>query len=156
LTLFKAIGVPQSFIRERLQSVSHSFGAIDGSETHRAWFHFLCKHIELAEHTPTVVHKGPSYGPDNTLSTHQADYRWRRSGFFLSADSNRRTVTLCCFGARGKVEERLRRFLKTPAWKQALDVPYILLDVVLDGLYQEVDDNVWNMNAVFGALEHVS
>ncbi|KAK0712118.1 hypothetical protein B0H67DRAFT_555969 [Lasiosphaeris hirsuta] len=156
LALFKAIGIPQAFIRERLQSVSHSFGSISNQEKGNqcAWVHFLCKHIEIAEDAPIVVHQGPLRGSDKTLVAHQADYTWRRSGFFLFADGNKQTVTLCCFGAEGKVEERLRQFLKRPGWRQALDEPYVLLDVVLDGLYSEVDDNVWNMNAVFGALEH--
>ncbi|KAK3346052.1 hypothetical protein B0T25DRAFT_571216 [Lasiosphaeria hispida] len=153
LALFKAIGIPQAFIRERLQSVSHSFGSVSNQDKHCVWFHFLCKHIEIAEDAPTVVHRGPLRGSDETLVAHQADYTWRRSGFFLFADGDKRTVTLCCFGAEGKVEERLRQFLKRPGRRQALDEPYVLLDVVLDGLYSEVDNNVWNMNAVFGALE---
>ena len=33
---------------------------------------------------------------------------------------------------------------------------YILLDLIMDGLYLEVDENVWSMNKIFGALEHVS
>ncbi|KAK4163932.1 hypothetical protein QBC43DRAFT_379090 [Cladorrhinum sp. PSN259] len=103
LALFKALGVPQAFIKERLQS---------------------------------------------------ADYSWRRSGFFLSVDNTARAITLCCFGAGGKVEDRLNKFLKSSTWKQALEEPYVLLDIVLDGLYSEVDDTVWNMNSVFGALEH--
>jgi len=59
------------------------------------------------------------------------------------------------FGADGPVRSRLERFLQSGGWKPVLDEPYILLDLVLEGLYLQVDENVWNMNAALGAVEHV-
>jgi len=174
--LFEALCIPSAFIRERLQSVSHSFGSLTSVDRHCAWFHFLCKHIRVAAIktsaglVPAVAHHPTGFqpwavsqdtaeialqNPSDSRVLPQADYSYTRSSFFLSA-SNTGAVTLCCFGASPQVQGRLKRFLKSPAWSQALVESYILLDLIMDGLYLEVDENVWSMNKIFGALEHVS
>lgn len=86
----------------------------------------------------------------------QADYSYVRSGFFLRTASGGGT-TLTCFGASPHVESRLRRFIaRSASHNNAITEPYVLLDIVLDGLFHDVDDNVWKMNDVFGTFEHVS
>ena len=163
--LFRAVGVPTSFICERLQSVSHSFGDVSGPSGSCKWFHFLCKRIDLGLVNPSRVqapevlhHEGASYDPRGGARERalpQADYAYDRSGYFLHTNSTG-AVTLCCFGASGPVRSRLERFLASGDWKQAFSEPFILLDLVLEGLHLQVDENVWNMNVVFGAAEHVS
>jgi hypothetical protein len=185
LSLFQALAIPPAFARERLQSVSHSFGFRNDHGGSCAWFHFLCKHIEVTSaRTPTgpvpmVVHHPVTYHPaakvatlstaatiqgsNETLATStqvgmtlpQADYSYTRSGFFLRAN-NKGAVTLCCFGATDHVRKRFDRFIDTKAWKEIPAEPYMLFDLIIDGLFLEVDQNVWNMNMIFGALEHVS
>jgi len=84
-----------------------------------------------------------------------ADYSYHRSGFFLRfapGDS----VTLVCFGATPRVTDRLHAFINGGRWEDALAEPHVLFDIVLDGLFLEVDATVWNMNQVFGGMEHVS
>lgn len=34
--------------------------------------------------------------------------------------------------------------------------PLVLLDLILEGLYIDIDTTLWNMGDVFGPLEHVS
>lgn len=174
--MFEALRIPSAFIRERIQSVSHSFGSLASTDRHCTWFHFLCKHIRVAAirtpagFVPAVAHHPTGFqpwavsqngaeialqDPSDARVLPQADYSYSRSSFFLST-SNTGAVTLCCFGASPQVQERLKRFLKSPAWSQALVESYILLDLIMDGLYLEVDENVWSMNKIFGALEHVS
>jgi len=163
--LFRAIGVPTAFVAERLLSVSYSFGNISGPGGYCAWFHFLCKRIDVdtadapGERGLRIVHhQSASHVPNGQRRTRalpQADYAYDRSGFFLHT-THTGIVTLCCFGAARSVRSRLERLLKAGDWKLVLDEPHILLDVVLEGLHLQVDQNVWNMNVVFGAAEHVS
>lgn len=84
----------------------------------------------------------------------QADYSWLRSGFFMHVGNNG-DVTLVCFGATAKVRKRLDDFISGCAWKDTSTDPYVLFDLVLEALYREVDEAVWNMNTIFGPLEHV-
>lgn len=156
--------------------MSHSFGSISSTNGRCAWFHFLCKHIRVAAvntpagPVPTVAHLPTGFQPwavsqdgaelallDPTegIILPQADYSYSRSSFFLSTNGTG-AVTLCCFGASPRLRQRFERFLGSRAWNRALDESYILLDLILDCLYLEVDDNVWSMNTIFGALEHVS
>lgn len=98
---------------------------------------------------------GRRYGPSGQLPLPQADYSWVRSGYFLRTCENGFT-TLVCFGVTPKVRERLEVFLQGGSISDAIAEPYILLDLILDGLWREVDQCVWNMNEILGPLEHVS
>lgn len=84
-----------------------------------------------------------------------SDFSYVRSGFFLRTEKGGES-TLACFGAPHAVRSRLERFLDARAWEDVAVEPYVLLDLVLDGLYREVDENVWNIADVLGPLEYVS
>jgi hypothetical protein len=84
----------------------------------------------------------------------QADYSYLRSGFYLHQSPGGQ-VTLACFSATRHIRERIDRFIEAEAWHAVFIEPYVLLDLILEGLYMDVDHNVWNMNNVFGAEEHV-
>jgi len=176
IELFQVLGVPEAFTSERVQSVSHSFGATTDSEGSRAWFHFLCKLVQIspdakvAGKTPRItyhrdadpamrgrVNGSQSRRPSSTelKPLPQADYSYLRSGFFLRTTPAGHT-TLACFGATPKVKSRIDQFIESEAWTDVAREPYILFDIVLEGLFLEMDQNVWNMSTLFGALEHVS
>jgi hypothetical protein len=140
-------------------SVSHSFSTITYPDETLSWFHFLCKNIEVRR-DPTrpgqvAVNNREAWlkGEDSPLP--QADYTYHRSGFFLRAQADK-SATLVCFGATPEVKHRLEEFVQAGAWSDALNEPNILLDIVLDGIFLEVDKTVWSMRSVFGPIEHVS
>jgi hypothetical protein len=86
----------------------------------------------------------------------QADFSWIRSGFFLTSQpgsDTESTVTLICFGASPETERRFENLTLNPAWEQALQDPFILLDIVFDELYIQLDTVAWKLGGVFGEME---
>lgn len=158
LELYQILGIPREFTTERLQSVSHSFRRSTDRRGTSTWFHFLCKNIDIKQdgrNAPEVDNRAATEGYHAPPTLPQADYSYYRSGFFLRAnlDGN---VTLVCFGPTPKVQQRLREFISNQAYGDVPLEPYILFDLLLDGLHLDVDSTVWKMNHVFGSLEHVS
>ncbi|RYO94508.1 hypothetical protein DL764_007827 [Monosporascus ibericus] len=133
LDLFRVLGIPSSFSNERVQSDS---GNGPNVAYHRG--------------ADPLARDSPSHTP-----LPQADYSYLRSGFFLRTTAGAGT-TLACFGASPRVRARLREFMAHPSRKDAIAEPYLLLDLIIDGLFQDVDNNVWNMRTVFGSLEHLT
>lgn len=166
LDLFSALSVPREFVLERTQSVSHSFGTrTDGAGSSSAWFHFLCKNIQLR--WSPAPGRGDSGGPqvvihDSTRSGHlvrrlpHASNTWHRSGFFLRTDTDGGATTLVCFGATARVRRRLDQFFQAKAWEDVKFEPWVLFDLVVEGLFLEVDDTQWSMHDAFRPLEAVS
>ncbi|KAF7552161.1 hypothetical protein G7Z17_g4498 [Cylindrodendrum hubeiense] len=156
LEMFDILGVPSDFTKERLQSVSHSFGRSTDKNGSCSWFHFLCKNIDIRHegtNTPVVDNRAAAMGY-HVSTLPQADYSWHRTGFFLRVGPDG-CVTLACFGASPRVRDRLIDFINAKAWEHVTSDPYILFDLIFEGLYYEVDDTVWKMNNVFGPLEHL-
>ena len=80
----------------------------------------------------------------------QASYAYLKSAFALRKTSMGEIVLLC-FNATNEVRDRLKKFTEfSAAWTDVLSEPYALFDLVIEGLYKEVDTNVWSMNRVFG------
>ncbi|KAK5997561.1 Notoamide biosynthesis cluster M'-like protein [Cladobotryum mycophilum] len=153
--LFSSLDIPSEFSTERARSVSHSFGERSNENGFSAWFHFLCKNIDIKQEgnsPPEIDSQAASLEP-NTSILPQADYSYQRSGFFLQGQ-NDGSATLVCFGPGPLVRKRLEDFVTSRAWEDVVVNPYILFDLVLEGLYGQVDDTVWNMRSVFGPLEH--
>ncbi|KAH7160583.1 hypothetical protein B0J13DRAFT_644396 [Dactylonectria estremocensis] len=143
LEMFNILGIPDDFTKERLLSVSHSFGRSSGQAGSCHWFHFLCKNIDIRQKGTSAPEVGnltaaPGYPID---SLPQADYSWNRAGFFLRVDPEW-CVTLVCFGATPGVMDRLNEFIAAKAWGNVTDDPYILFDLVFEGLYYDVDDTL--------------
>ncbi|ORY61637.1 uncharacterized protein BCR38DRAFT_487381 [Pseudomassariella vexata] len=103
-----------------------------------------------------IIHPSTSLstGQANGAPLPQADFSYIRSGFFLRRSAPNADTTLICFGAREQVEKALERFIASYAWEMASLEPLALFDVILMGLFHEVDQNIWNMADVFGPLEH--
>ncbi|CAM1509922.1 Fc.00g002570.m01.CDS01 [Cosmosporella sp. VM-42] len=156
IEMFQILGVPSEFTTERLQSVSHSFGRNTDRNGSSTWFHFLCKNIDIrqdGDSAPEVDNRAAKMRY-HVSTLPQADYSWHRAGFFLRVESDG-SATLVCFGASSKVRQRIAEFVNAKVWEHVAIDPYILFDLLLDGLYLEVDETVWRMNTVFGPLEHM-
>ncbi|KAJ6258196.1 hypothetical protein Dda_7115 [Drechslerella dactyloides] len=142
----------------------------DGSSC--TWFHFLCKNLDVDRSGPLPrienrVKLSPailqSYRHSNRLrkaslemvDLPQADFSWLRSGFFLKTESADRGkgTTLACFGATPYVRKRLEMWIENRRWDTITEEPLSFLDLVMEGLFQEVDNTIWKMADVFGPME---
>jgi len=92
---------------------------------------------------------------------------WDRFGLFMrvrhSKDSDSKQpespsprVSLTLFGAGEDMKIRLRQIVDREGWEEVLRDPYILLDVILDELYLQMDRNVQDVSGLFGGIESVS
>ncbi|KIW19460.1 hypothetical protein PV08_00032 [Exophiala spinifera] len=123
LTLFEHFSIPTTFLYERVQSVTHSFGHEElDNGAFRSWFHFLCKAIE------------PKH--DNIL--------WLRSAYFLRRDEHG-LLTLICFGASNPLVQRLESLPKS-VWDIVLTNPFNLFNTILADLHRQVDEQLWTLN----------
>jgi hypothetical protein len=164
LRLVEGFSIPLAFLSERIQSVPHSFGtrtSPDGAEC--SWFHYLCKNITVERDRSDprkVTIRNPVVRSD-TKAQSQSDYSWLRSAYFLRVEPNRHqsrspgAVTLLCFGAPTSLQHRFERILNHPDWEDAIRDPYILLDIVFDELYRQLDGIVLSLSEVFGGMESV-
>lgn len=66
-----------------------------------------------------------------------------------------RKLTFLCFGAPDLLEQRFELLDRGEKWKQAVQEPSILFQIVFDELYQQLDAMAWRLSGVFGDLEHV-
>ncbi|KND88993.1 hypothetical protein TOPH_06275 [Tolypocladium ophioglossoides CBS 100239] len=156
LELFRILRIPSDFTTERIQSVCHSFSRrTDEDGGCCSWFSFLYKNISVKQghgQLPEVDQRVPSFGYGaSTLP--QADYSWLVSSFFLRVH-DQGGVVLVCFGAPPEVRRVIEKFVDNRKWNDVKKHPYVLFDLVLEGLYTVVDEMVWNMNSIFGPLEH--
>lgn len=157
-SLFRQLNIPDEFTTERTIGACHSFAKRTQERGFASWFHFLCKNIELK-----VTDKGGvgvrnraaelGYLPPTELA--EADYSWNRSGFFLKFEETIGPI-LICFGATSIVRRRLEEFIAGRAWGDVESHPYLLFDMVLEGIYLEVEETVRKMTKVFNSHEHVS
>ena len=69
--LFQALAIPPAFIEERLQLASHSFGTMEDVHGCSAWFHFLCKNVEVED--VVVEARAPVYPVGHSRRTIRAD-----------------------------------------------------------------------------------
>ncbi|KAK5659973.1 hypothetical protein OQA88_13438 [Cercophora sp. LCS_1] len=129
LGLCDALSIPPDFLTERLQNVCHSFGTQTDEQGFAAWFHYLCKMIRR-----------------------DINHDWQKYGFFLRKDCEG-NVALVCFGASPAVKNRLQNFINAGAWTAVEHEPLVLFDLVLDGLYTEVDTTVWDLLDDISRLE---
>ncbi|KAH8895365.1 hypothetical protein GQ53DRAFT_855747, partial [Thozetella sp. PMI_491] len=149
--------IPLTFAEERIRSVSHSFGTHRDNNGVCVWFHFLCKHIRAtaplhyAESPPEVRY----YEDRHAKKAHilpQMDFSYAKSAFFLR--KTLRGAVLVVFGHTQATRKLMEFTDNHHAWADAVAEPRVLLDLILDGLFCEVDDNVWNIRDVFGPMEH--
>ena len=150
--------MPDEFTTERTIGACHSFGKRTTATGFKSWFHYLCKNIELTQidnGRTAVRNRAAELGYLPTPQSPNADYSWQRAGFFLSSREDE-DVTLVCFGVPHRVRARLDEFFSLQAWGDVGSCPYILFDLVLDGLYFEIEATLRNLTKISGFHEHVS
>ncbi|OCK88216.1 uncharacterized protein K441DRAFT_682026 [Cenococcum geophilum 1.58] len=170
-SLFRLFDIPPSFLCERLQSVTHSFGTRRRRNgPHYAWLHFICKIIEIEE-VEVMLHRPRQGGIRWQLTDNFRD--WYRPGFILvdgsknpgalslSRSGSTRTtvnqpggVTLICFMAPEGLMRRFSTLLDHPEWEDVLEDPFILYDIILEELYLILDAMVRTLGKVFNGVEH--
>ncbi|KAF7195772.1 Notoamide biosynthesis cluster protein M' [Pseudocercospora fuligena] len=152
-SIFRHYDFPTSFLSDRIQAVTHAFGArpsTKNSLVEIAWSHFLCKEVKSNwdEHQRR---RGPY-----TDKTFTDSPRWRRCDAFLhvrSRDDGSRCVTLLCFGASQPLVERFNRLLANGSWNDAVKEPFLLFSIVYEDLYTQLDAIAWTLADVFRPVE---
>ncbi|GAB1319664.1 hypothetical protein MFIFM68171_09874 [Madurella fahalii] len=156
--LLKKLGIPSEFAAERPCSVTHSIGSREGQDgSMTAWFHTLAKNVQKKGDNTNVVQNlvaraGQPHGRqrDASPAVPGTDETWSRSGYCLSVPIGTRSPTLICFGAPRNVIERLGLFREaccagSQVEKEIMVEPYALLDLVVYGSFDYIDERVWRM-----------
>jgi hypothetical protein len=124
--------------------------------TKDAWFHFLCKWINVERNA-----KGEKWivdASDFRTTQSQADGSWIRGGFtfrWTTDHGSSPRVTLICFGASRSVVQRFERLASHSLWRHAVTDPYNLFVIIINDLFLQVDGLVWSLSGVFRTLEAV-
>lgn len=66
------------------------------------------------------------------------------------------SIELVLLGAEDDLKKRLRQVVESEGWKEILRDPYVLLNLILDELYLNMDRNVQDISGLFGGIENVS
>jgi hypothetical protein len=160
IEFYQALSIPPEFAEERIKSVSHSFGTRSDDEGSCVWFHFLCKYIQVAESSegndPEVAHHSAADGAityRQRIRLPQDDSSYIRSAFFLRRSTE--GATLVVFG-NTCATTRLRDFISCDkAWNDAVIEPFVLFEIIFEGLRSEVDKNMRNLHTVYRDMEYV-
>jgi hypothetical protein len=67
--------------------------------------------------------------------------------------SQKKEVTLVCFGAHAWIKRRLNERLQ---WKEIINDPTALFSMIFQELYLQLDTATRNLGDVFGSMETVS
>ena len=91
----------------------------------------------------------------------QSDNGWNRAGFFLTwkqaLDASVVTeLTLICFGAPLSLIERFENMRLSKGRNSTLQDPYGVLLVVLNDLFLQIDNTLWDLSFVYRSQEVVS
>ncbi|KAL4757894.1 uncharacterized protein BDW70DRAFT_170923 [Aspergillus foveolatus] len=147
--------IPTAFFEGGIRAVTHSFGSLDTEDGYRCcWFDYLCKNITVAQ-SPGSEPVISDQSRRSVQQVRQSDFTWTRAGFFLRwpiRSENRHDLTMVCFGAN-MVYDRLTRLSCEAVKEGVINDPMSLLLVVLHQLSARMDDTVWNLSMVFGAIE---
>ncbi|KAK3324843.1 hypothetical protein B0H66DRAFT_587731 [Apodospora peruviana] len=139
--LANGFGIPREFRDERENGVTHSFGTrVNGDGSESIWLHFLGEM--------------PSQQLDDPIS------RWIHFGFFMTwtpckvADGDRQKhfpwaekLTLVVFEPPAPLLEMIssRLLVDKSKWSEALEDPYVLLDMAFHAWYQRIEEASWEM-----------
>lgn len=151
--IFRHYDFPTSFLSDRIQAVTHAFGARPSSMTSGveiAWSHFLCK--EVKSNWDENQRRRSPY----TDKTFTDSPRWRRCDAFLHVrgrNDGSKCVTLLCFGASQPLIERFARLLGNGSWNDAVKEPFLLFSIVYEDLYTQLDAIAWTLADVFRPVE---
>ena len=181
----KIFSIPPCFIGARLRGVTHEFGtrSLKGNQNGNGCLVFLksaarTKRLTnyeqcVAAYCHTLVKNiNVLRGPDGVgefivdprqelraaIQLNQFEGTWRKEAFFLSWGPGRdrdAQATLVCFGAHRQLQKRFEMLGKNTAYEDCVKAPFTLFVIVLDELFQLLDEQVWNLLNVFTELERV-
>ncbi|KAL8773577.1 MAG: hypothetical protein Q9209_001682 [Squamulea sp. 1 TL-2023] len=151
--LFDHYHIPPDFISQRLESVTHSFSAIDEGPVD-SYFHFLCKHVTLNVNDRALGIADPR---GTVLS--QGDWTWIRTSVFMRwnncNDNDLATVTLIFFSFSQELRDRCQRLWETDVSMVLVD-PFSLFVICFDELWLQAQSIVRNVGTVFNRLERTA
>jgi len=169
--LLTKLQILSEFVAERPHSVTHSIGSRESGDGTKitTWFHTLSKNIQkkgeqsnAGQNIVTRSHGGlhGRIKRDPSPAVPGTDETWARSGCCLSVLPGSRCPTLVCFGAVRNVIERLEVFRGmceegSKVESEVMAEPYALLDLVVYGSFEYVDERVWRMCDRVNPIERV-
>lgn len=144
LAIYEHYDVSSALQTIKTTSPTHAFGHRRGlrdPNVEVAWTRFLCK--DILPHSRQAFH-------DNFL--------WLVCDAYLHVRQRKdkhdsRCVTLLCFGAQPRIIQRFERLLKSDAWADAVQEPYILFALVYEQLFLILDGNAWTLASWFRGTE---
>ncbi|KAH6711954.1 hypothetical protein BKA61DRAFT_98594 [Leptodontidium sp. MPI-SDFR-AT-0119] len=138
--LVSVFNVPDQFLAERLHNVPYSFGSqLRENGVQNMWMHFLVKGI-----------------PASQNGNEEEERAWFRMAFYLQwnqSNSQRRNITLVCFGALKTLKHEFTQMRGAQKWETIMENPYILVTFILESWYDRVDRIVWRANDRGSELE---
>ncbi|KAL8924254.1 MAG: hypothetical protein Q9172_002767 [Xanthocarpia lactea] len=85
-----------------------------------------------------------------------------RSGIFLrwkqpaaAGNDNAGEADMIIFCASYSLRQNLESLIKRHDWQQALGDPFCFFAVILDNLFKQLDEAIWNIHRVLRSVEHV-
>lgn len=78
--------------------------------------------------------------------------KWTQSSYVLrvdGADTPMPTVTLVCFGPSAFLIDTLENLPERTDCSKILSDPYVLLEIVLQDLYMQLDTTLWELRDIF-------
>lgn len=161
-TLFKHYSIPSAVPAERMRNVGLAFGTSKNrkEKSEGAWFHFLCRKVEIEE----GIIQDLGYLRHGTEEGQKSDpsKMWTMCDFYLHTkpgvadSSDQRTVTLLCFGAPNEIFERFNTLLGLEEWRDVLNEPYLLFDILFDELHSVFDTIVWELSKAVNPEEKMA
>jgi len=161
-TLFNHYSIPSAVPAERMRNVGFAFGTHKdrSNKSDGVWIHFLCRKIEIERgiiQDLGYLRHGIEQGrkPDPSKM-------WIMCDFYLHVrpssvgTSDRKTVTLLCFGAPDEVLDRFENLRDVGEWQDILDEPYLLFDVIFDELHDIFDNMVWELSKAVNPEEKMA
>ena len=170
-SLFDHYRIPSDFISQRLESVTHSFGAVKEESNYctnyspliekghtlnsiDSFFHFLCKNVTI-----NGIGGQSSIADPRGTALSQGDWTWIRTSVFMRwrdcNDKSRATVTLIIFSCSPELRDRCQRLWQTDLSMVLMD-PFSLFVICLDELWLQAQDIVRNVGGAFNNMERVS
>lgn len=142
--------IPSTVFTGERRSVSYGFctAKAPAGDADIAWCYFMS-----AGESPVVVPR---------LDRKPSGSTWIRSFFFLHARPNPRRndtagcVTLLCFGTQDCLVSRFARLQQNPAWKDVLQEPCLLFDIIYEELFVLEDDLAWRLAGRFRNVEQTT
>lgn len=154
-SLYRKFDVPSSFISQRLESVTHSFGATFDGLSWVSWFHFLCKNVTISQ----LENEAARIADPRGTALSQGDWTWLRTSVFLRwtscKDVAKACVTLIVFSAPFELIDRCQRLWDQNPESILVD-PFSLFAICADEMFLQSQGVLSSLQSVFGGVERTA